>query len=111
MHSLWFERAFPPGSRAEKVRVDTSGGEIEVTVAGELCQLKYLQRLAEHARNVLASGKGGSTGRALFEGAHRGGAPALGVAVTGIPFGAPADIVSLATGHPAPTTRSRERAH
>ena len=68
MHSLWFEQAFLPGSRAEKVRVDTSGSEIEAVMK----------------------------------------TPAPG---PGIPFGAPADIVSLATDHPAPTGRSRECAY
>lgn len=65
-----------------------------IDVAGELRQLEYSQRLRHHARNVLAVA-GGSTGRALFDGALSGGAQATGVSVAGLTEGAPADIVSL----------------
>jgi cytosine/adenosine deaminase-related metal-dependent hydrolase len=47
-------------------------------------------------RNVLSGG--GTTGRALFESAYHGGQQALGVADAGIAIGAPADLMSLATG-------------
>ena len=43
----------------------------------------------------MASGGAASTGRALFDGATRGGAQALGVKGTGLVEGAFADIVSL----------------
>jgi cytosine/adenosine deaminase-related metal-dependent hydrolase len=56
--------------------------------------LEYGQRLALRARNVIAA-PGGSTGRALFDGARRGGAAALGRAGSGFAIGADADIVTL----------------
>ena len=108
MHRPRFEQAVLPGGWAEKMRVDISGGEIEGPIAGELCQLAYSQRLAERARNVLVSGEGGSTGRALFEGAPRCGAQTFGVAVAGIAVGSPADIVSPATDHTGQTARLRD---
>ena len=53
-----------------------SDSNVEIGVAQELKQLEYAQRLAARQRNVLAP-LGGSTGRALFEGAAAGGAQAL----------------------------------
>jgi cytosine/adenosine deaminase-related metal-dependent hydrolase len=73
---------------------------VSVDAAGELRQLEYSQRLARRARNLLAA-PGASTGLALFEAALAGGAAALGQGRPGLAVGAPADIVSLATDHPA----------
>jgi formimidoylglutamate deiminase len=66
---------------------------VRITLAGELRQLEYAQRLAERARNVLAP-PGGSTGRALLDAALEGGASALGVRA-GLAAGASADVVAL----------------
>jgi formimidoylglutamate deiminase len=72
-----------------------SDSNVLIGVSDELRQLEYSQRLALKARNVLACGATASTGRALFDGAMRGGSQALGVASTGLMEGAFADIVSL----------------
>jgi formimidoylglutamate deiminase len=66
-----------------------------IGVSCELRQLEYAQRLALMARNVIASGDTTSTGRALFDGALRGGSQALGVTKGGLTEGGFADIVSL----------------
>ena len=67
---------------------------VQIDAAGELRQLEYAQRLARRARNVIAA-PGGSTGRALFDGALAGGAAATGQGPAGLIVGAPADIVTL----------------
>jgi formimidoylglutamate deiminase len=72
-----------------------SDSNVLIGLADELRQLEYSQRLSLRARNVLASGDITSTGRALFDGALRGGSQALGVTKTGLTEGAFADIVSL----------------
>lgn len=66
-----------------------------IGLSDELRQLEYSQRLALKARNVVSSRDTTSTGRALFDGALRGGSQALGVAGVGLTEGAFADIVSL----------------
>jgi formimidoylglutamate deiminase len=76
---------------------------VRISVAEELRQLEYSQRLRDRSRNVIA-GESPSTGRALYEGALRGGSRALGalmVGPVGIEVGAPADIVSLDSRSPA----------
>jgi formiminoglutamate deiminase len=70
-----------------------SDSNVLVGLPDELRQLEYSQRLGERARNVLAA-PGGSTGRALFDGARTGGAAALGVEA-GFAPGFAADFVSL----------------
>jgi formimidoylglutamate deiminase len=72
-----------------------------VSVAGELRQLEYGQRLKRRERNVLSAGPGVSTGRALFDTALRGGARALAQPSAGIEPGARADIVTLDAAHPS----------
>jgi formimidoylglutamate deiminase len=77
-----------------------------VSVAGELRQLEYGQRLKHRERNVLSGGvlsggPGVSTGRALFDAALAGGARALAQPTAGIEPGARADIVTLDTAHPS----------
>ena len=78
-----------------------SDSNVLIGVTDELRQLEYSQRLALKARNVLAGGDTASTGRALFDGAGRGGSQALGVATSGLTKGAFADIVSLDAGNVA----------
>jgi len=74
---------------------------VRISVAEELRQLEYSQRLRDRARNVLAAHSTGggahSTGRALYAIAHRGGERALGaVGAGGISAGSPADCLSVA---------------
>jgi cytosine/adenosine deaminase-related metal-dependent hydrolase len=72
-----------------------SDSNILISIAGELRQLEYSERLALRARNVIAT-TGGSTGQALFEDALAGGGAAL-KAPAGLAAGNYADIVSLDT--------------
>lgn len=72
-----------------------SDSNILISVAEELRQLEYSERLALRARNVVAT-TGGSTGQALFEHALAGGGAAL-KAPSGLVAGNYADIISLDT--------------
>jgi formimidoylglutamate deiminase len=72
-----------------------SDSNIQISLAGELRQLEYSQRLARRARNVLAP-PSGSTAEALLSAASNGGAQAMGTG-GGIAIGMPADLVSLDT--------------
>jgi formimidoylglutamate deiminase len=76
-----------------------------VSVAGELRQLEYGQRLKHRERNVLSGrfqcGPSVSTGRALFDAAVAGSARALAQPAAGMAPGARADIVSLDAAHPS----------
>lgn len=72
-----------------------SDSNILISIAEELRQLEYSERLALRARNVVAS-TGGSTGQALFEQALAGGGAAL-KAPAGLVAGNHADIISLET--------------
>ncbi len=74
-----------------------SDSNVLIGLSDELRQLEYSERLAHRARNVLAA-PGGSTGRALFDGALVGGAAALGVEA-GIAAGNAADFVSVKARH------------
>jgi formiminoglutamate deiminase len=74
-----------------------SDSNVLIGLPEELRQLEYSQRLAHRARNVLTA-PGGSTGRALFDGALAGGAAALG-AQPGLVTGHSADFVSLKARH------------
>ena len=76
-----------------------SDSNVLIGVGDELRQLEYSQRLDRRARNVLAR-PGGSNGRALFDAALAGGAPALGAPTGRIEPGADADLVSLDESHP-----------
>jgi formimidoylglutamate deiminase len=75
---------------------------VSIGVSEELRQLEYSQRLRDRARNVVAGGEP-STGRALFDGALRGGSQCLGIAhaEVGISAGATADFLSLNMEAPA----------
>ncbi|HLA69865.1 MAG TPA: formimidoylglutamate deiminase [Steroidobacteraceae bacterium] len=83
---------------------------VSISVADELRQLEYSQRLRDRARNVVAGAGTLSTGRALFDGALRGGAQALGVRGAGIVSGAAADFFSLDTNSPALVSRAGDAA-
>ena len=74
-----------------------SDSNVLIGLPDELRQLEYSQRLFYRARNVLAA-PGGSTGRALFDGALIGGSAALGTE-SGIAAGKAADFVSVKTRH------------
>jgi formimidoylglutamate deiminase len=81
-----------------------SDSNIRIDAAEELRTLEYSQRLAQRARNVLASGAGASTGRSLFDAALAGGSQALqppGSEPAGLVAGASLDVVSLAADHPS----------
>lgn len=73
---------------------------IEIDAAAELRQLEYGQRLARHARNVMAMREGESTGWRLFASALSGGAQALQQPVGALAPGLRADIVLLDETHP-----------
>ncbi|MBP1849219.1 formimidoylglutamate deiminase [Rhizobium halophytocola] len=79
-----------------------SDSNVLISVAQELRQFEYSQRLGLRARNVVARTEG-STGRRLFEGALAGGAAALQSQV-GLAEGHAADFVSLDIGE-APYVR------
>ena len=83
-----------------------SDSHISVSVAEDLRQLEYSQRLRDRARNVLAGGAGRSTGRTLYDAAPKGGAQAMAQPVGALAPGMRADIVVLDPDHPALTGRS-----
>uniref|UniRef100_UPI00131C6708 amidohydrolase family protein n=1 Tax=Methylocapsa sp. S129 TaxID=1641869 RepID=UPI00131C6708 len=76
-----------------------SDSNVRIGVADELRQLEYAQRLFHRARNVMAVA-GGSTGRALFDGAIGGGGAALQADRGGLAPGAPANFITLDSTHP-----------
>ena len=106
---------FPaPTFLAEKGRYAIgSDSNILLDAAEELRTLEYSQRRAHRARNVLASAESHSTGRSLFDAALSGGTQVLlsqagskagnetGSEVGGLRVGASADVMSLASDHPA----------
>lgn len=73
-----------------------SDSNVQIGLAEELRMLEYSQRLSLRGRAVMADAER-STGRALFDRAHAGGAQACGVAAEGLAAGAPADILALDT--------------
>jgi formimidoylglutamate deiminase len=72
-----------------------SDSNVLVSVADELRQLEYSQRLLARQRNQMALWPGASSGRTIYDAAVQGGAVALGAAPPVLAPGAPADIVSL----------------
>ncbi len=82
-----------------------SDSNVEIDAAGELRLLEYGQRLVHGGRNLLAAGRGSSTGRSLYDAALGGGAQALGRARPAIAPGAVADIVALSADSPALVAR------
>ena len=73
-----------------------SDSNVRIDLPLELSLLEYGQRLKLQRRNVMTSGAGQSTGRALYSAARTGGARALGRHGGDIEAGAVADIVALA---------------
>ncbi len=86
-----------------------SDSNVLIGATDELRQLEYSQRLRDKARNVMV-GAGGSTGRALFDQALKGGAQALGAAPSGIRIGASADMLSLDMDNPGLTGKIADQA-
>jgi formimidoylglutamate deiminase len=86
-----------------------SDSHISLSVAEELRQLEYSQRLRDRARNVLAGGPNRSTGRRLFDAALTGGTAALAQPMGAIAPGCRADIVVLDADHPALIGREGDR--
>ena len=91
-------RAFCDAGGAFGVGTDSN---VLVGASGELRQLEWGQRLSRRERNVLATGPGVSTGRALWDAALAGGSRALGQEGSGLRAGSRADIVTLDAGHPS----------
>ncbi len=81
-------RALLDGGGCFSIGTDSN---VLIDAAAELRLLEYTQRLRDQARNVLA-GAGGTTGRALFEHAVRGGRRSLGDSACGLVEGGPADF-------------------
>lgn len=73
---------------------------VQITAPGELRQLEYSQRLFSRSRNVLAPGRGASTGRFIYERAVSGGAQASARRIGALHPGLRADIVVLDMNHP-----------
>jgi formiminoglutamate deiminase len=86
-----------------------SDSNVLVSVADELRQLEYAQRLHGHRRNVMSRGDGASTGRALYEAAAHGGSAALGTPAAVLAPGSAADLVSLDAANPALLDRRGDR--
>jgi formimidoylglutamate deiminase len=77
-----------------------SDSNVQISAPDELRQFEYSQRLKHRARNTLARHEGQSTGRALYEGALKGGAQALGRRIGALEVGSRADIIVLDAAHP-----------
>lgn len=99
---IFAARAFREGGGRFGVGTDSN---VFISVAEELRLLEYGQRLKERTRAAFAR-PNGSTGRALYDEALRGGAQALGQACGGIAAGMRADIVALDETAPALIGRS-----
>ena len=78
---------------------------VSISVRDELRQLEYAQRLRDRARNVV-EGAVPSTGRALFDGALRGGSRALDQQSAGLAVGSAADFFTLDTDSPVLAERA-----
>lgn len=78
-----------------------SDSNLLISLTEELRLLENSQRLALRTRNVISRREGGSTGRALFDGALAGGGQAMGLDAVGLVAGARADMVSLDAQHDA----------
>ncbi|HWJ76157.1 MAG TPA: formimidoylglutamate deiminase [Kaistia sp.] len=73
-----------------------SDSNIRISLTEELRTLEYSQRLRDRGRAILAT-EAASTGRALYDGAVRGGAQAAGRAAGAIEAGKWADLVAIDT--------------
>lgn len=76
-----------------------SDSNIRISLPEELRTLEYSQRLRDHERAVLVKDEG-SVGHALYTGAARGGARALGRDAGEIAEGRLADLVAIDRSHP-----------
>lgn len=74
-----------------------SDSNLRISLSEELRTLEYSQRLRDRSRAVLATDTA-STGRALFDGAGRGGAQASGRRTGSIEVGHWADLVAIDAG-------------
>jgi formimidoylglutamate deiminase len=72
---------------------------IQIDAAAELRQLEYGQRLVRHARNVMTTEEGESTGRRLLTSTLAAGAQALQRPIGALAVGSRADIVVLDDNH------------
>ncbi|TMV04961.1 formimidoylglutamate deiminase [Ruegeria sediminis] len=77
-----------------------SDSNVRISLTEELRTLEYSQRLRDMARTVLVPGEG-SVGHALYTGAARGGAQALGRDAGEIAVGRLADLVAIDREHPS----------
>lgn len=77
-----------------------SDSHVSVSPVEELRWLEYGQRLALRRRNVAAGREDRSTGRALLDGALRGGERALARGAGALAPGRRADLLVLDAGHP-----------
>jgi formiminoglutamate deiminase len=77
-----------------------SDSNVRISLTEELRALEYSQRLRDMSRNVLVA-KSGSVGRALYLGAAKGGAQALGRNAGVIRTGALADLVAINSQDPS----------
>jgi formimidoylglutamate deiminase len=76
-----------------------SDSNVNISLTEELRTLEYSQRLKHQERNVLVDGAG-STGHALYTGAAKGGAQAIGRNSGEIQVGALADLVAIDSQDP-----------
>jgi formimidoylglutamate deiminase len=83
-----------------------SDSHVTVSVAEDLRQLEYAQRLKLQLRNVLAGRPHQSTGRRIFEAAAAGGAQSIAQPQGAFAKGLRADIVVLDPDHPSLIGRS-----
>ena len=77
-----------------------SDSNVLISLTEELRTLEYSQRLRDLARNVLVVGEG-SVGHAIYCGAAKGGAQAMGRGTGQIADGAWADLVAIDSTDPA----------
>ena len=75
-----------------------SDSNIRISLSEELRTLEYSQRLRDISRNLLVHGEG-SVGHALYAGAARGGAQAIGRNAGTIAVGTLADFTAIDTNH------------
>ena len=77
-----------------------SDSNVLISLTEELRTLEYSQRLRDKARNVMVAGEG-SVGEALYMGAAKGGAQALGRGTGAVAIGELADLVAIDSTSPA----------
>lgn len=85
-----------------------SDSNVNISLTEELRTLEYSQRLRDMARNVLVVGEG-SVGEALYLGAARGGAQALGRNAGEVAVGRLADLVAIDSTDPALCALGRDQ--